>query len=305
MHQQIRLKSVLAIGAALLVSVAGKCTNFNFDANDKSFAVGEPYTNPYPLYGRNFRVTPMLNCTSELAQSQGGNGSTCSFHRYPMGLIVFSEILNYTYHSPSSLEIYPLALDVDTRNEIFSLVQAANPPNITRADFNMTIVLNYTTNPIDEPDFLVGHTGAYTFHPSMICYNGTLSGCDNNDVLEGARIQACGYEWIDDSQPLLPTGKQQYKGYVSFFPPIHPVNETDPQPTYAEAAGNATVNQIGTSTMNSTGNSTNSGDDNNQDTGDDTSEAWIKDLVHGLTILATVHRPANRSSSYLFHEDLK
>ncbi|KAI1201211.1 hypothetical protein F5X97DRAFT_290712 [Nemania serpens] len=105
----------------------------------------------------------------------------------------------------------------------------------------------------------------------MICYNDTLSGCDSGG-LEGARIQACGYERIDDYQPLLPTGKQQYKGYVDFFPPIHPVNETDPQPTYAEAAGNATVNKIGKST----GDSTNNGDDANTDTGDDTSEAWIK-----------------------------
>ncbi|KAI0474228.1 hypothetical protein F4859DRAFT_482368 [Xylaria cf. heliscus] len=288
MHQEIRLKSVLAIGTALLVSVAGKCTNFNFDVDAEPFGVEEPYTNPYPSYGGRFRVTPMLNCTSELAQSQGGNGSTCSFHRYAMGLIVFSEILNYTYTSPNSLELYPLSLDANTTDHIFSLVQAANPPNITTADFNATIVLNYTTNPIDEPDFLVGETGAYSFNPRMICYNGTLSGCDISDGLEGARIQACGYEWVDDYQPLLPTGKQQYKGYVSFFPPIHPVNETDPQPTYAEAAGNATVNQIGKST----GNSTNNGDDTNKDTGDDTSEAWIKGTnflvlvtVVGLTVI--------------------
>ncbi|RWA14542.1 hypothetical protein EKO27_g580 [Xylaria grammica] len=280
MHQEIRLKSVLAIGAALLVSVAGECTNFNFDVDAEPFGVEDPYTNPYPMYGPRFRVTPMLNCTSELAQSQGGNGgngSTCSFHRYPMGLI------------GKSLELYPLPLDVDTREHIFSLVQAANPPNITTADFNATIVLNYTTNPIDEPDFHVGETGAYSFNPRLICYNGTLSGCDSSDGLEAARIQACGFEWIDDSQHLLPTGQQQYKGYVNFFPPIHPVNETDPQPTYADAAGNATVNKIGKPT----GNSTNSGDDTNTDTGDDTSEAWIKGtnflaLVNlvGLTVMA-------------------
>ena len=84
----IRLRSVLAIGAALLVSVAGKCTNFNFDVDAEPFAVEDPYTNPYPKYsGGHFRVTPMVNCTAELAQSQGGNGSTCSFHRYAMGLI--------------------------------------------------------------------------------------------------------------------------------------------------------------------------------------------------------------------------
>ncbi|KAI0110754.1 hypothetical protein GGR51DRAFT_509771 [Nemania sp. FL0031] len=278
MHQEIRLKSVLAIGAALLVSVAGKCTDFNFDVNAEPFGVEEPYKNPYPMYGPRFRVTPMLNCTYELAQSQGGNGSTCGFHRYPMGLIGFSEILNYTYTSPRSLQIYPLSLDAGTTEHIFSLVQAANPPNVTTADFNATIVMNYTTNPIDEPDFLVGETGSYSFNPRMICYNGTLSGCDSSDGLEGARIQACGYEWIDAYQPLLPTGKQQYKGYVNFFPPIHPVNETDPQPTYAEAAGNATVNQIG----NSTGNSTDNGDGANQDTGDDTSEASIK----GINLLA-------------------
>ncbi|KAI0548374.1 hypothetical protein F4679DRAFT_322060 [Xylaria curta] len=213
MHQEFSLKPVLAIGTALLVSVAGKCTNFNFDVDAEPFGVEKPYTNPYPLYGPRFRVTPMLNCTSELAQSQGGNGSTCSFHRYPMGLIVFSEILNYTYTSPNSLEMYPLSLNADIKEHIFSLVQAANPPNITTADFNATIVLNYTTNPIDEPDFIVGKTGAYSFNPSMICYNGTLSGCDSSDGLDGARIQACGYEWIDDHQAVLPTGQQQYKGY--------------------------------------------------------------------------------------------
>ncbi|KAI1740292.1 hypothetical protein F4680DRAFT_448051 [Xylaria scruposa] len=259
MHQELRLKPVLAIGTALLVSVAGKCTNFNFDVDAEPFGVEEPYTNPYPLYGPRFRVTPMLNCTSELAQSQGGSG-------------MFSEILNYTYTSPNSLETYPLSLNAEIKEQVFSLVQAASPPNITTADFNATIVLNYTTNPIDEPDFIVGTTGAYSFNPSLICYNGTLSRCDSSDGLEGARIQACGFEWIDDHQPLLPAGQQQYKGYVSFFPPIHSVDETDPQPTYAEAAGNATVNQMGRST----GNSTSNGDDTNTDTGDDTSGAWIK-----------------------------
>ncbi|KAI1298800.1 hypothetical protein F5Y03DRAFT_386517 [Xylaria venustula] len=195
------------------------------------FVIQDFYTNPYPSYGRRLRVTPTLNCTSQLAQSQGGNGSTCSFHRYSMGLF---EILNYTYTSPNSLEEYALPIDADTKKQILSLVLVANPPNITTADFNATI-----------PDFNVGGTGFYLFNPRMICYNGTLSGCDSSNGLEGARIQTC--------------GEQQYKGYVSFFPPITAANETDPQPTYAEAAGNATVNKI----CNSTGNSTNSGDDTN------------------------------------------
>ncbi|KAI1362172.1 hypothetical protein F5Y08DRAFT_312825 [Xylaria arbuscula] len=282
MHQGARPRAILAIGIALFVSiVAAKCTNFNFDVDAESFESEEPYANPYSTYGRSFRVTPMLNCTSELAQSQGGNGSTCSFHRYAMGLIVFSEVRNDTYTSPNSMYSYPLPLDADAREQIFSLVQAANPRNITTTDFNVTIVLNYTTNYIDEPDFHVGETGSYTFHPSMICYNGTLSGCDSDSdsssdgLVEGARIQACGYEWIDEYQPHLPTGEQQYKGYVSFFPPIDPgFNETDPQPTYAEAAGNATVNQAGKTS----GNMTVDGDGPNDDTGDDdTSEAWSKE----------------------------
>ncbi|KAI1108376.1 hypothetical protein F5Y14DRAFT_436384 [Nemania sp. NC0429] len=293
MHKKIRLESVLAIGTALLVvsvAAAGKCSNFNFDVDAEPFGGDGSQKNPYPTYGRHFRVTPMLNCTAELAQSQeGGDGNTCSFHRYPMGLIVFSEIQNSTYLSPNHVVSVPLSLDADTTEHILSLVQAANPPNITIADFNMTIVLNYTTNPTDEPDFHVGETGAYSFYPQMICYNGTLSGCDGSDGLDGARIQACGYEWADERQPLLPTGMQQYKGYVDFFPPIHPVNETDPQPTYAEAAGNATVNRVGKSA----GNSTNDGDEANTDTGgDDTSGAWMKGInflalttLVGLTVI--------------------
>ena len=102
-----------------------------------------------------------------------------------------------------------LPLDVDARAHVFSLVQAAKPPNITTTDFNVTIVMNYTTNLVDEPDFIVGKTGSYSFNLRQICYNGTLSGCDDSDeyLTEGTWIQACDYEWIDDAQPRLPTGQ--------------------------------------------------------------------------------------------------
>lgn len=288
MRQEVRLKSALAMGTALLVSAAaGTCTKFNFDVDAVPTSTEDPYNNPYPNYaGPNFWVSPMVNCTAELAQSQagGGNGSTCGFHRYPMGLIVFSEVRSNTYTSPDSMYSDLLPLDLATREHIFSLVRAANPRNITTTDFNVTIVMNYTTNPVDEPDFLVGETGSYRFNPQKICYNGTLSGCDDrgNDsssdygLVEGTRIQACGYEWIDEKQPHLPTGQQRYKGYVSLFPPIRPDNKTDPQPTYAESAGNASVNQIDKPPGDST--SGDGDDDGNEGSaGDnDTSEAWMK-----------------------------
>lgn len=49
MHQQIRLKSVLAIGTVLSVSVAGKCTNFNFDVDAEPFGIGGTLHKPLPI----------------------------------------------------------------------------------------------------------------------------------------------------------------------------------------------------------------------------------------------------------------
>ncbi|KAI1262656.1 hypothetical protein F5Y18DRAFT_396931 [Xylariaceae sp. FL1019] len=278
-----RLSSALLMGSVLLALVSGECTKFNYNPEDHW---DSDDTNPYTTLGARYRVTAAVNCTSELAQSQGGNGSTCTFHRYSMGLFAFPGIGNQTINEPSTSKVEPLDFDADTTAHIFSLVQAANPINITLVDFNETIVVNYTTNVVDEPDFLVGEHGYYQYTVTALCYNGTLSGCDNGDSLEGARIQICGSKWIDDKQPLLPPGQQQYDGYVEhqqLLPSDFNTNrtkwESDPRPTYAESAGNATVNQVSNSTNNSTGD----GDDNENENG--TGAGWVQ-RVNLVTLVA-------------------
>ncbi|TGJ82785.1 hypothetical protein E0Z10_g5965 [Xylaria hypoxylon] len=277
---EIRLKFVLIISSALLALVTGECTTFEFNASDHHYNV---HPNPYTVQRERYRVSAVVNCTSQLAQSDGGtNSSTCGFHRYPMGLTTHSRAENWTFITPKETLIVNLAVDAATRAHIFSLVQAANPPNITSADFNATIVMNFTANPDTEPDLLPNESGFYGYTPTFICWNGTLSGCNSSDGLEGARIQACGLKWIDDTQYLLPTGQQQYAGrptcfrvaqFAGYFTASTDDISLDPWPTYDELAGNATVNQ------NATANEM--GDDNGE------SSAWIKD-VSFLTLMVLV-----------------
>ncbi|KAI0146261.1 hypothetical protein GGR57DRAFT_516903 [Xylariaceae sp. FL1272] len=188
-----RFRLALLIGSASLALVSGECTKFNYNPEDHW---DYDDTNPLISPGADYRVTAAVDCASELAQSQGGNGSTCTFQRYNMGLFV-----------------EPLFFDADKTAHLCSLVQAANPINITLVDFNQTSVFNYTTNEVDEPDFLVGEQGYYSYFLNTLCYNGTLTGCDESDNLEGARLQICGFKWIDDKQRFLPPGQQQYDGF--------------------------------------------------------------------------------------------
>ncbi|RWA06022.1 hypothetical protein EKO27_g9077 [Xylaria grammica] len=260
------------VGSALLALVAGECTNFELAAEDHDSYVH--LTNPYNLNRDVFRVSALVDCTSEIAQSEGGaDSTTCGFHRYSMGLITHPRFENWTYVARNNVSIEYLEFETATTAHIFSLVQAANPPNITSADFNATIVMNFTTTPETEPDIPHDQSGLYVYWPSFICWNGTLSGCNPGDALEGARIQACGLQWLDDAQRFLPTGQQKYKGASHFIratakelPNLLP----DPSPTYDESAGNATVNQNATT--------------NQMGSDDDESSGWVKD-VSFLTLI--------------------
>ncbi|KAI0197979.1 hypothetical protein F4808DRAFT_269618 [Astrocystis sublimbata] len=267
------LGSGLLVGSTLLVMVAGDCNTFTFHANDVYDAPGY-LTNPYVQYATPFhQVSPAINCTSALAK-KAGNDTTCEFHRYAMGLRAQPEIANETF-TPGNHRLELLKADEATRENIFSLVQAANPPNITRVNFNATVVINYTANAIDAPDFAVGQAGAHYFAHEIACCNGTVSECESGSRFEGQRLLVCGIRWLDDEQYLLPPGQQQYSGTHQLIP--MPTNTSDagkdPQPTYDEEAGNATAVQ----NMNSTGGS---GTDDNDESG-----AWAMHV--NLLVLMT------------------
>ncbi|KAI0538407.1 hypothetical protein GGR58DRAFT_468266 [Xylaria digitata] len=286
---EIRLKFVWFVSSALLALVAADCTKFEFNKYDvDNYTEGiNPYTTERPEY----RVTPLVNCTAELAQNDGGDSSTCSFHRYSMGLIAHPRAVNETYIGHNYVMEEYLHVDPATEAHLLSLVQAANPPNITSGNLNATIVMNFTTNVDDQPDIPYKYTAFYGFTPTYICWNGTLAGCNSTDGLEGARIQACGLQWLDDKQYLLPPGQQKYKGrlsplmidgFLSFYQDYTHVHgsladaSADPWPTYDELAGNATVNQMDNETTGQVG-----GDDDDNDNGDsddDKSSASIVDL---------------------------
>ncbi|KAI1421973.1 hypothetical protein F5Y12DRAFT_765069 [Xylaria sp. FL1777] len=265
----IRHKLVLIISSALLALVASECTKFEFNENDHEDHVKS--TNPYTIIRDMFRVSAVVNCTSQLA---GPDRKSCPFHHYSMGLISYPRLENWTYiYDPNALFIDGLHVDAATEAHIYSLVQAANPPNITSANFNATIVMNFTTNPQTEVNIPLNNSGFYVSMPPLICWNGTLSGCKSSDKLEGTRIQACGLQWLDDSQRLLPPGQQQYRGNqvriqsaanVKFFKAYTDDPSSDPWPTYDELAANATVNS--SSVANQTG------------PGDSKSSASIKEI---------------------------
>ncbi|KAI0435275.1 hypothetical protein F5Y09DRAFT_293542 [Xylaria sp. FL1042] len=286
---EIRFGFVLLISSALSALVAGDCTKFEFNQDDHEHGS----TNPYTIERDMFRVSPIVNCTSLPAQNGSDtNNSTCGFHRYSMGLLAYPRLENWTFVEGEGTFVTNLYVDADTRNHIFSLVQETNPPNITSGDFNATIVMNFTTTLDGEPNIPFNVSGFYGFLPLHICWNGTLSGCNGTDGLEGARVQACALKWQDDDQRLLSPGQQQYTdNRVGFrpagFAPIYEAYtdnpSSDPWPTYDELAPNATVYHNATS--NQTGNDDNNDNGNGND--NDESSAWVKD-VGFLTLMGLV-----------------
>ncbi|KAI1273580.1 hypothetical protein F5Y07DRAFT_252997 [Xylaria sp. FL0933] len=272
---EIRLGFVLLLSSTLSTLVAGDCTKFEFNPDDH----GLSEENPYTIQRDMFRVSPIVNCTG-----QDANNSTCGFHRYSMGLLTEPRLENWTFIEGEGILITELHVDTATRNHIFSLVQETNPPNITSGNFNETIVMNFTTTLEDEPNIPFNISGFYATIPLQICWNGTLSGCNGSDGLEGARVQACAPQWADDDQYLLPPGQQQYMNHMAIFRPANFARifkaythdpSADPWPTYDQLASNATANQNATSSQ--------MGGDNN----DDESSAWIKD-VSLLTLMGVI-----------------
>ena len=82
---EIQLNFFLLISSALLALVSSECTKFEFNPDDRDeYSQG---TNPYVVAREMYRVSTVVNCTSQLAQSVGGDDNdTCGFHRYSMGL---------------------------------------------------------------------------------------------------------------------------------------------------------------------------------------------------------------------------
>ncbi|KAI1172235.1 hypothetical protein F4777DRAFT_582177 [Nemania sp. FL0916] len=280
-----RLTSRLIFISTLLTLAAGGCTKFDFNANDTDPNTG--YRNPYLMASKPaFMVTPYINCTAELAQGQPELNNTtpsCGFDRYAMGLTLQPRLQTRTYPSGHVVQTLDLDISAATKASLIALVQGSNLPNASSADWNATTVVNYTT--VGYTNFPLGFHGFWEVQLGLVCWNGTLSGCDgenaNGTALEGARIQACAPQWLDDKQSVLPPGQQQYLNVSQFvyvrdeYTPSAFVEE-GPLPTYDEAKGNATVvqMQMHNDTATPTGGDSSGGGGGGGGDGDDKSGAW-------------------------------
>ena len=227
------------------------------DCNDIALGghyAAEGYTTTYPT---TFMVSQPLNCTQELASSDGDNDSRrCAFKRYAEGLEVHST-LNITVSDPQ---------------QVFDRIKQASDQQ--HVDFNETIVMNFT-NPISS-GYSVNFTGyvsqvlplnklrtrrsrstidsnglltclKWGFTPFQRCFEGILLDCDGDDTATNATtFKACGLQILTLSDD---PGRIQYDGVIAGVQWVGDyskyANMTEPQPRYDDVKGNATYFENG------------------------------------------------------------
>jgi hypothetical protein len=221
-HFKMKLCAITT-SAFLLRTGAAECTSFNFTQTRGDISLGF-----HRYYKTTFATSPFVNCTATTAivdpANINGDNNTCPLHHYGMGLVVHPEVDLVT-------------VDNTTANNIWAILSQITDIEI---DFNTTIVMNYTTT---QNSLYIGQAGYYAYAPLMHCWNGTLSECDVGD-LEGKQARACGLKWLNAHQKFLPPGEQQYEGYEWFFSSEEgTIGTHDPQPAYADVAGQATFSQ--------------------------------------------------------------
>ncbi|EOO01164.1 hypothetical protein UCRPA7_3358 [Phaeoacremonium minimum UCRPA7] len=173
-------------------------------------------------------VSQPLNCTQELASSDGDNDSRrCAFKRYAEGLEVHST-LNITVSDPQ---------------QVFDRIKQASDQQ--HVDFNETIVMNFT-NPISS-GYSVNFTGYWGFTPFQRCFEGILLDCDGDDAAANATtFKACGLQILTLSDD---PGRIQYDGVIAGVQWVGDyskyANMTEPQPRYDDVKGNATYFENG------------------------------------------------------------
>ncbi|KAF4986700.1 hypothetical protein FDECE_15813 [Fusarium decemcellulare] len=151
----------------------------SFETKGKSGRDGA--TTPYPNV---LRTSAGVNCTAQLARSDGGNRTLCDYKRYSMGIT-----LNSTINVSIS----------DTQTVLNAVRDAASPKTAAYVNLNETVLLPYNNT---EPGVLVGDVGYWTFTPYLRCWEGLLKSCDGDDIdQDGTAVEVCGYQlnsWKED-----------------------------------------------------------------------------------------------------------
>jgi hypothetical protein len=213
------------IAIALLPLVGAKCTGFNFTDTTHG---NDGWTT---TYNTTFPVTNTVKCTAELAASDRSSGNsnnnrTCAVHRYAAGLVLHPEVRL-------------IAADNTSAERIYALVRrGASAKAAASTNFNTTVVANYTAM---ETGIHVSQMGYIGFTPYIRCFEGTLSGCtdedgDGNAQFDGKGVTVCGLDWLRDDQAVLEPGKQLYNGIEGIVQTSTVSGQQEPQPRYEDVA---------------------------------------------------------------------
>ncbi|KAI0892811.1 hypothetical protein F4806DRAFT_223445 [Annulohypoxylon nitens] len=211
---------ISAISLALVLPfAAADCDNIDFTGNYG----GDGFTT---TYNKTMRITGWTNCTEDVA-SQHSSNSSCPLNNIGVGI---------------GLEVQPelryVTVNSRTMRGVLALVQEkANPSSAAVVNFNQTVVMNYTAV---LSSTTVGKAGYGGFTPYILCFDGVLSDCDDDDNLEGKAIRACGPMWLDKSQSQKSQGEQAYNGEENFVQSDNGANITSALPSYDELSKDAT-----------------------------------------------------------------
>ncbi|KAI1409492.1 hypothetical protein F5Y13DRAFT_91144 [Hypoxylon sp. FL1857] len=213
---------------ALLRLVVADCDNFDFTGSNEGVTT---------TYNTTFRTSAWVNCTQEIAIQDGARRNSCEVHNpSTVGLVVHPQI------------DFPQVNDDETRRDIFSLVrEKASASALAVTNFNSTIVMNFTSDGTFYPP--IGQAGHSAFTPTLRCWDGVLSDCDDDDNLEGKATRVCGLAWLDSSDSQKPLGQQKYDGIENFVQTDLGAGSPDPPPSYDSVADQATNDQEGSASM--------------------------------------------------------